>query len=78
MKFLCLTCGKVAHEEKVCLCLADTGAAVAGKISDDGRYFTREETEHAVEFLRAKMRHDVPLTMAEQLFILSHREHFEP
>jgi hypothetical protein len=57
--------------------LADTGAAVAGKVSDDGKYFTPEETEHAVEFLQAKMRHDIPLTMAEQLFILSHSEYFE-
>jgi hypothetical protein len=57
--------------------LAGTGAAVAGKVSDDGKYFVRTETHDVVEFLRAKMRHDVPLTMAEQLFILSHSEHFE-
>lgn len=30
-----------------------------------------------IEFLYAKMRHDIPLTLAEQILLLSHREFHE-
>lgn len=71
--FLCLTCGKVSGKEKACSCLADAGAAVAGEVSADGKYFVRVETQDMVDFLHSKMRHDIPLTATEQLFLLSQK-----